>query len=137
MLLNQDWHLANNPMSVNNTLTSNNKMNTQRWLIEYDTSADPKHFLETASAHEVHIVGVYPEALGFVAEASEKALRGWVATLAVRRVRANAFPEEEIRRVLRTEARLTAKSATFWALVYGIPSDQVAALRTPRIRLDR
>ena len=47
------------------------------------------------------------------------------------------FPEEEIRRVLRTEARLTAKSATFWALVYGIPSDQVAALRTPRIRLDR
>lgn len=38
------------------------------------------------------------------------------------------FAEEEIRRVLRTERRLSPKSATFWALVYGIPEDQVAAL---------
>lgn len=71
-------------------------MNTQRWLVQYDASADPKHFLEKASDHGIRIVGVYPEALGFVAEASEKALRGWVATLAVRRVKADAFTEEEI-----------------------------------------
>ena len=38
------------------------------------------------------------------------------------------FPEAEIRRVLCTERRLTRKSANFWALVYGIPAGQVAAL---------
>jgi hypothetical protein len=38
------------------------------------------------------------------------------------------FSEEEIRRVLRTERRLSPKSANFWALIYGIPDDQVAAL---------
>jgi len=38
------------------------------------------------------------------------------------------FPEEEIRRVLRTERRLSRKSANFWALLYQIPADQVAAL---------
>jgi hypothetical protein len=39
------------------------------------------------------------------------------------------FADDEIRRVLRTEHRLSPKSATFWALVYRIPADQVAALR--------
>ncbi len=38
------------------------------------------------------------------------------------------FSEAEVRRVLRTERRLSPKSATFWALVYGIPADEVAAL---------
>lgn len=38
------------------------------------------------------------------------------------------FSEAEIRRVLCTERRLTRKSANFWALVYGIPAGQVAAL---------
>jgi hypothetical protein len=38
------------------------------------------------------------------------------------------FSEEEIRRVLRTERRLSPKSANFWALIYEIPDDQVAAL---------
>ena len=38
------------------------------------------------------------------------------------------FPEQEIRRVLRTERRLSPKSATFWALVYGLPAGEVAAL---------
>lgn len=38
------------------------------------------------------------------------------------------FSEAEIRRVLCTERRLTRKSAHFWALVYGIPAGQVAAL---------
>lgn len=38
------------------------------------------------------------------------------------------FTESEIRRVLHTERRLSRKSANFWALVYGIPSCEVAAL---------
>jgi len=38
------------------------------------------------------------------------------------------FPEAEIRRVLMTERRLTRKSANFWALVYGVPHGEVAAL---------
>ena len=38
------------------------------------------------------------------------------------------FSEAEIRRVLCTERRLTRKSANFWAMVYGVPSAQVAAL---------
>jgi hypothetical protein len=38
------------------------------------------------------------------------------------------FSEQEIRRVLCTERRLSPKSANFWALMYQIPADQVAAL---------
>ena len=41
------------------------------------------------------------------------------------------FPEHEIRRVLMTERRLSPKSATFWALVYGVPAERVAALTPP------
>jgi hypothetical protein len=39
------------------------------------------------------------------------------------------FPEAEIRRVIRTERRLTRRSANFWALVYQIAFNEVAALR--------
>jgi len=42
------------------------------------------------------------------------------------------FSESEIRRVLCAERRLSRKSATFWALVYGVPSDQIAALDQSR-----
>jgi len=42
------------------------------------------------------------------------------------------FPESEIRRVLQTERRLSEKSANFWALVYEIPSHEVAALNCSR-----
>lgn len=38
------------------------------------------------------------------------------------------FSTDEIRRVLSTEHRLSPKSANFWALIYGIPTHQVAAL---------
>lgn len=38
------------------------------------------------------------------------------------------FTESEIRKVLRTERRLSRKSANFWALVYRIPSCEIAAL---------
>jgi len=42
------------------------------------------------------------------------------------------FPEAEIRRVLREERRLSPKSATFWALVYRVPSREVTALNERR-----
>jgi hypothetical protein len=40
-----------------------------------------------------------------------------------------AFPEAQIKQVIRSERRLSRKSANFWALVYQIPAEQVAALR--------
>ncbi len=42
------------------------------------------------------------------------------------------FSEAEIRRVLCTECRLSRKSANFWALVYEVPSRDVAALNEAR-----
>ena len=42
------------------------------------------------------------------------------------------FSEEMIKRVISKERRLSRKSANFWALAYGIPSDQVAALKAGR-----
>ena len=39
------------------------------------------------------------------------------------------FPEEQIKAVIRSARRLSAKSATFWALVYHIPTQDVAVLR--------
>ena len=38
------------------------------------------------------------------------------------------FSEAEIRRVLKSERRLSEKSANFWALVYAVPACEVAAL---------
>jgi hypothetical protein len=42
------------------------------------------------------------------------------------------FSEAEIRRVVSNERRLSEKSANFWALVYQIPSREVAALNRNR-----
>lgn len=42
------------------------------------------------------------------------------------------FTEDEIRRVLKSERRLSEKSANFWALVYSVPSREVAALNLSR-----
>jgi len=39
------------------------------------------------------------------------------------------FSEADIKRVIATERRLSRKSANFWALVYGIAPEDVAALR--------
>ena len=50
---------------------------------------------------------------------------------AVAWMRAN-FSEGDIRRVLQTERRLSRKSANFWALVYSVPFDSVAALTEGR-----
>ncbi len=39
------------------------------------------------------------------------------------------FSEEQIKEVIRTNRRLSKKSANFWALVYDIPSQEVTVLR--------
>ena len=40
------------------------------------------------------------------------------------------FTAEDIRRVLRTDRRLSPRSANFWALIFGLPDRDVAALRS-------
>lgn len=42
---------------------------------------------------------------------------------------AQTFPEERVTAVIRTDRGLSRKSANFWALVYQIPTEEVAALR--------
>lgn len=46
------------------------------------------------------------------------------------------FPESEIRRVLRTERRLSRRSANFWAMVFGVPKEEVRALCEPAAGLE-
>jgi hypothetical protein len=38
------------------------------------------------------------------------------------------FREDEIKKVIREDRRLSPKSATYWALVYEIPTEEVTAL---------
>lgn len=46
----------------------------------------------------------------------------------------STFTEEEIKKVIREDRRLSPRSATFWALVYGIRTEDVAALnRRPAV----
>ena len=40
------------------------------------------------------------------------------------------FAEEQIKAVIRSDRRLSAKSATFWALIYQIPVNDVSVLRS-------
>lgn len=66
----------------------------------------------------------YPDYTIFrVLEYGDKAAFEWLR---------QTFPATEIRRVLVTEHRLSAKSATFWALIYEVPSREVAALNPGR-----
>jgi hypothetical protein len=39
------------------------------------------------------------------------------------------FSEEQIKQVIRTNRRLTRKSANYWALIYQIPAHDVSVLR--------
>jgi hypothetical protein len=39
------------------------------------------------------------------------------------------FTKDQVRQVLRTDRHLSARSAGFWALVFNVPSSEVAALR--------
>jgi len=43
------------------------------------------------------------------------------------------FSQESIKRVIYAERRLSHRSATYWALVYGIPREQVTALQQPEV----
>lgn len=54
-----------------------------------------------------------------VLEYGDKAAVAWMRA---------TFSEDAIRRVIRTERRLSPKSANFWALIYRIPRGDVAAL---------
>lgn len=66
----------------------------------------------------------YPDYTIFrVLESGDQAAVAWLR---------QTFSEAEIRRVLSSEARLSEKSANFWALVYGIPPGEVAALNGAR-----
>ena len=40
------------------------------------------------------------------------------------------FSEDQIRDVLRTNRRLTLRSANFWALIFGVSTQDVAALQS-------
>jgi len=63
----------------------------------------------------------YPDYTIFrVLEYGDERALGWLP---------ETFGDDEIRRVISTERRLSAKAATFWALVYQIPAPKVAALR--------
>ena len=39
------------------------------------------------------------------------------------------FSEDQIKEVIRTDQRLSPRSASFWALVYHIPPQDIAALK--------
>ncbi len=63
----------------------------------------------------------YPEyTIGRVLEAGDRQAVAWLQGL---------FSEHDIRRVIVAERRLSRRSATFWALVYRVPVDQVSALK--------
>lgn len=70
----------------------------------------------------------YPEyTIGRVLEYGNREALGWIR---------NLFSEQEIKSVIRTERRLTRRSATFWSLVYHLPSEQVSALKVIDISWD-
>lgn len=58
--------------------------------------------------------------IGRVLELGDDAAIAWMK---------NSFTEDEIKRVIRSERRLTRRSANYWALVYRIPFEEIAALR--------
>jgi len=63
----------------------------------------------------------YPEyTISRVLEYGDEAAVAWLHEI---------FPQHEIRRVLCTEQRLSRKSANFWAIILGVPSHEVAALK--------
>jgi hypothetical protein len=63
----------------------------------------------------------YPEyTIGRLLERGDSEAVAWLRS---------TFSEAEIRRVLVTERRLSRKSASFWALVYGVPASRIAALK--------
>lgn len=65
--------------------------------------------------------GAHPEyAIYRVLELGDREAMAWLR---------QTFSEQQILGVLRRERRLSRKSANFWALLYGVPHHQVAALQ--------
>jgi hypothetical protein len=65
----------------------------------------------------------YPEyTIGRLLEYGDEAAVRWLR---------ETFARAAIEDVIRRDRRLSRRSANFWALVYGIPREQVAALREP------
>lgn len=65
---------------------------------------------------------VYPDYTIFrVLEYGDREAVAWIR---------ETFPASGIDRVIRTERRLSPKSATFWGLIRGIPEAEVAALHS-------
>ena len=58
--------------------------------------------------------------IGRILEYGDKDAIAWLKT---------TFSEAQIVDVLRSERRLSRRSANFWALIYGLPPDQIAALK--------
>ena len=58
-------------------------------------------------------------AIGRILELGTEPAISWMKT---------TFTAEEIKKVIREDRRLSPKSATFWALIYDIPTVEVAAL---------
>jgi hypothetical protein len=64
----------------------------------------------------------YPDyTIARILEYGDEGALDWLKTL---------FSAAEIKRVLCTERRLSRRSASFWALVYRVPAEQVAALQS-------
>lgn len=63
----------------------------------------------------------YPEyTIGRILEYGDEEAFAWLR---------DTFSAEQIKQVIRTERRLSRKSANFWAHIYGIPNEDVAALK--------
>ncbi len=63
----------------------------------------------------------YPEyTIGRVLEYGDEEALAWLR---------DTFSAEQIKKVIRSERRLFRKSANFWARIYGIPNEEVAALK--------
>jgi len=62
----------------------------------------------------------YPrQTIGRILELGTEAAVAWMNAV---------FTEEEIKRVIREDRRLSPRSANYWALIYRIPTEEVAAL---------
>jgi|SRR5215510_2508795 len=63
----------------------------------------------------------YPEyAIARILEYGDEKALAWLREV---------FPENAIKKVIRTERRLSRKSANFWAVIYGVSKDEVEALK--------
>jgi len=62
----------------------------------------------------------YPQyTIGRILELGTEAAVTWMKT---------TFTEDEIKKVIREDRRLSPRSANYWALIYDIPTEEVTAL---------